>query len=264
MKIISASEIEKYTYCPLSWWLSKEGIKGRGNELREGIEKHKELEKDVWAVKEEEERAFTSEFMIVILASSASILSLIGIGIYLSQMIQASIITMSIAAMWLVSAAFFLFIALKSTQLVRERKRIASIPTGTIEYIGGEESENIMSKKHGLIGKPDYVISTSEGYIPVEFKAGRIPRGPLFSHILQMVVYGALVEEKYGAVPYGMLIYGNNQYKIRITEPLKDVLLKKINDMRTALDTGIIHRDHTKTSKCRHCSRREYCNEKLI
>lgn len=263
MELISAGELERYAYCPLSWWLSRKGIIGRGKELKEGIKKHKELEKDVSFVKEAEEKVFTSEFMIAILATSASILSLIGVGIYLSQLIQASVITMLIAAIWLISAAFFLFVALKSARLLMSRREVAAIPPGIIEYIGGEHSADLISRGHGLIGKPDYVIGTDNTHIPVEFKAGRIPRGPLFSHILQVAAYSIIIEEKYGRVPYGVLIYGNNQYKIKIGTELKETVLKKAAEMRIALKTGSVHRDHNRVSKCRNCSRRARCSERL-
>jgi CRISPR-associated exonuclease Cas4 len=264
MELISASELERYAYCPLSWWLARKGLVRVSKELKEGIEKHKELEKELVVIKEEEEKIFTSEFIIAILAASASILSLIGVGIYISQMIEASIITMVIAAIWLVSATFFLFVALKAAKLVMSSREIAAIPSGKIEYIADEHSSDLISNRHGLIGKPDYVINIEGALVPIEFKSGRIPRGPLFSHILQIVAYSLIVEERYGRVPYGMLVYGTNQYKISITDELKQVVIKKANEMREALKTGVVHRDHKKISKCRFCSRRSYCSEKLI
>lgn len=264
MELISASELERYAYCPLSWWLGRKGAVGVSKELEEGIKKHKELEKGLRMVKEEEEKIFTSEFMIAILATSASILSLIGVGIYISQMIEASIITMVIAAIWLISASFFLIVALKTTRLIMSRREVAAIPSGRIEYIADEHSPDLISNKYRLVGKPDYVIGIDNTYVPIEFKAGRIPRGPLFSHILQIVAYSLITEEKYGKVAYGMLVYGSNQYKISITEELKEVVLKKANEMREALKTSVVHRDHKKVSKCRTCSRRSYCKEKLV
>ncbi|MDI6855451.1 MAG: CRISPR-associated protein Cas4 [Candidatus Thermoplasmatota archaeon] len=264
MEFISAGELEKYAYCPLSWWLARKGIAGKGKELKEGIDEHKELERGLSVIKEEEEKLFTSEFMIAILATSASILSIVGVGIYISQMVVASIIAMVIAAIWLVASAFFLFVALKSAKLLMSSREVAAIPSGTIEYIADEYSPNLVSNKHKLIGKPDYVIRINDGYVPVEFKAGRVPRGPLFSHIIQLVAYSLITEERYGKVAYGMLVYGKNQYKISISDELRETALKKANGMREALRTGIVHRDHKKVSKCRNCSRRSYCSEKLV
>ena len=40
---VSASDLERFMYCPLSWQLAKEGASGIGEAVEEGIEKHKEI-----------------------------------------------------------------------------------------------------------------------------------------------------------------------------------------------------------------------------
>ena len=40
---VSASELERHTYCPVSWRLAKEGAAGMGEAITTGIEKHKEI-----------------------------------------------------------------------------------------------------------------------------------------------------------------------------------------------------------------------------
>ena len=40
---VSASEVEKYAYCPLSWALSKQGVSGKGNSLLKGLVQHEEI-----------------------------------------------------------------------------------------------------------------------------------------------------------------------------------------------------------------------------
>lgn len=265
MELVSASEIEKYTYCPLSWWLSKKGVEGKGGELREGIGKHHGIEKNIEHIKKEEEKLFGSEFMIAVLSTTATVLSLVGVSIYLSQQKEfESAITMVISAIWLVSAAVFMVVALKSTQLARGARDIVSLPDGTIEYVSGEGVEDLSSKKTGLIGKPDYVLHVHTGsFVPIEIKTGRVPRGPLFSHIMQLTAYCILVEEKYGKTEYGMLMYGNQIYKIRLTDELKTTLFKKVDEIRVAFKTNIVHRNHNRPGKCRHCSRRNACPESL-
>ncbi len=42
---VSASDVEKFTYCPLSWALSKSGIIGEGTPLTEGVERNEEISK---------------------------------------------------------------------------------------------------------------------------------------------------------------------------------------------------------------------------
>jgi CRISPR-associated exonuclease Cas4 len=40
---VSASDLERFTYCPLSWQLAKEGTSGVGEAVEKGVEKHKEI-----------------------------------------------------------------------------------------------------------------------------------------------------------------------------------------------------------------------------
>ena len=40
---VSASELERYTYCPVSWRLAKEGAAGMGEAITSGLEKHKQI-----------------------------------------------------------------------------------------------------------------------------------------------------------------------------------------------------------------------------
>ena len=44
---VSASDLERFMYCPLSWQLAKEGASGIGEAIEEGVEKHKEIHKDM-------------------------------------------------------------------------------------------------------------------------------------------------------------------------------------------------------------------------
>ena len=42
---VSASDVEKFTYCPLSWALSKSGVIGEGTSLAQGVERNEEISK---------------------------------------------------------------------------------------------------------------------------------------------------------------------------------------------------------------------------
>ena len=44
---VSASDLERYTYCPVSWRLAKEGAAGVGEAITSGIEKHKEIHQEM-------------------------------------------------------------------------------------------------------------------------------------------------------------------------------------------------------------------------
>ena len=89
-------------------------------------------------------------------------------------------------------------------------------------------------------------------------------RGPLFSHILQVVAYCVLLEEEYGhAPPYGIIRYGDTAFEIEYNEDQKSLLLQKLGEMRAAIARGGAHRNHNRPGKCIHCSRRAACPERL-
>jgi len=127
-----------------------------------------------------------------------------------------------------------------------------------------EKPKLFVSKKHGLSGRPDAVVMDGEHHIPVELKTGRVPRGPLFSHILQVVAYCVLLEDEYGrAPPYGIIRYGETAFEIEYNEDQKKLLLQKLAEMRLAITKGEAHRNHSRPGKCIHCSRRAGCSERL-
>lgn len=46
---VSASDVERYTYCPMSWYLSKEGNAGVGQAISEGVELHERRHQEITA-----------------------------------------------------------------------------------------------------------------------------------------------------------------------------------------------------------------------
>ena len=44
---VSASDLERFMYCPLSWQLAKEGASGIGEAVEEGVVKHKEIHNEM-------------------------------------------------------------------------------------------------------------------------------------------------------------------------------------------------------------------------
>src|SRR5215210_5050977 len=73
---------------------------------------------------------------------------------------------------------------------------------------GGTETPGapLYSARYGLAGKPDYIMSTREGFVPVEVKPRRTEQEPHESHLVQVLGYCLLLEETEGiAPPYGLL-----------------------------------------------------------
>lgn len=322
---ISAGDLEKFSYCPLSWSLSKK-YDFQDKTTRKGIEEHEKLGETLWKIDTGERKARESERLVFWYAVVATLISIIGLElmplddtvsyseiltvvaliwvlaatfflykasrpsiqgkivdyerIILIFAIVAVVIAMNavaflqenpelafvlefIAIAWLMAASFFLYRSLISTRIaaaLREEFRVK----GKIEYIDMDESKVFKSERYGLSGRPDYVIRLAENIIPVEEKKGRTPQGPLFSHILQVAAYCMLIEDTMGkAPPYGLLKYPDREDEIEYNEDLKKVLVDKLEEIKEAMRTGDVHRNHDRPGKCLHCSRRDVCPERL-
>jgi len=324
-KYISAGDLEKYSYCPLSWWLSAE-FEGDSEGLTQGIKEHEKFGKSLWKIEANEKTARESERLVFWWAIAATLFALVGLELLpIKQSITVSQILGVVALIWILAASYFLFRSSKSTidsstveyerivlvfaivaaliavnavaflitnvKLAQALEAVAVVwlfgasyflyrsmrstsviealrkeyrVRGEIEYIDMGKSKVFKSDKYGLSGRPDYIIKLSAGLIPVEEKKGRTPRGPLFSHILQVAAYCMLIEEVTGKTPpYGLLQYPEHEHEIEYNESLKQVVLEKLGEMRKIMETEDCHRNHDRPGKCVSCSRREICPERL-
>ncbi|MBN1677289.1 MAG: CRISPR-associated protein Cas4, partial [Candidatus Thermoplasmatota archaeon] len=168
-----------------------------------------------------------------------------------------------VAILWLVGASYFLYRSLRSTEIADSLRKEFKVK-GKIEYIDVDNTKAFRSERYGLSGTPDYVIKVGDNIIPVEEKTGRTPKGPLFSHILQIAAYCLLIEEDTGkAPPYGLLKYPEHEHEIEYNQDLRNMLVDKLAEMRQAMKTKNVHRNHNRPGKCLHCSRRDVCPERL-
>lgn len=324
-RFISAGDIEKYSYCPLSWWLSLEKEE-HSEPLAQGVKRHERLGKSLWKIDSGEKSARDSERIVFWWAMVATALAVVGLELLpFENAVELSTILGAVALIWILAALFFLYKAARSTiestvmsyekiilvfaivavvvavnavAFVVEDFRLAEIlealaivwlagasyflyrslrstgivdslrkefrVKGKIEYIDVDNTKVFKSERYGMSGTPDYVIKVGENVIPVEEKTGRTPKGPLFSHILQIATYCLLIEDVTGkAPPYGLLKYPEHEHEIEYNEDLKKMLLQKAAEMREILKLGNAHRNHNRPGKCVHCSRRDVCPEKL-
>jgi CRISPR-associated exonuclease Cas4 len=322
---ISAGDLEKFSYCPLSWWLSRTHDPER-RELLKGIEEHDKLGKSLWEIDSQERKASQSETLVFWYAVTATVIAILGLElVYEDDALPISEIAVVVALIWILAAAFFLFKATKSTIkskvmdyekivlifaiaaviiavnsvgiLVKNDELAFALETvsliwliaasfflyrslksadiaqllrnefevkGKIEYIDVDDSKVFKSENYGISGRPDYVIKVGDHLIPVEVKKGRTPQGPLFSHIVQVAAYCLLIEETSGlAPPYGIVKYPEQEHELEYNDDMKKVLLQKIEEVRAALAAGDAHRNHKRPGKCKSCSRRSVCPERL-
>ncbi len=324
-RFISAGDIEKYSYCPLSWWLSLEKEE-HSEPLAQGVKRHERLGRSLWKIDSGEKSARDSERIVFWWAMVATALAVVGLELLpFENAVELSTILGAVALIWILAALFFLYKAARSTidstvmsyekiilvfaivavivavnavAFVQEDFRLAEIlealailwlagasyflyrslmstgivdslrrefrVKGKIEYIDVDNTKVFKSERYGMSGTPDYVIKVGENVIPVEEKTGRTPKGPLFSHILQIATYCLLIEDVTGkAPPYGLLKYPEHEHEIEYNEDLKKMLLQKAAEMREIVKSGNAHRNHNRPGKCVHCSRRDVCPEKL-
>jgi CRISPR-associated exonuclease Cas4 len=326
-ELISAADVEKFGYCPLSWWLSRGLAPVDAPELAEGEKRHEAASADLRGIEAHEARAREAEAGVLYFAIAASIVATIGLR-FVSTSLQALHTLSAIALIWLLAAVYFLFraervataedkliservilgtamaaatlataavslqgvqndalaqgfeaialawligasfflyrsiVALESAQATRARYAVR----GDLVYVDSTANKPklFVSEPLGLSGRPDAVVMDGEHHIPVELKTGRVPRGPLFSHILQVVAYCVLLEEEYGdPPPYGVIRYGETAYEIEYNADQRKLLLQKLAEMRAAIAKGEAHRNHDRPGKCVHCSRRGVCPERL-
>jgi CRISPR-associated exonuclease Cas4 len=84
-----------------------------------------------------------------------------------------------------------------------------------------------------LCGKPDYLIKTPEGIVPVEYKSRQsAPAVPYLSHVFQLIAYCLLVEEHYGSRPtHGILKYQDREFTIAYTAEYEQELRRIVAEM---------------------------------
>lgn len=97
--------------------------------------------------------------------------------------------------------------------------RVVYSDTGAWERV----EKPLFSRKYRLTGKPDYIVQDEVGaMIPIEVKPNRNAPQPRHSDTMQLMAYGILVEEKYGARPeHGLLKYREQVFQIEFTAELR-------------------------------------------
>lgn len=211
------------------------------------------------------EEQFLSERVILVCAMGAVVVAIASVSFPGLQNTVLAQGFSALALVWLVGATSFLYRSMRAADLARVTREKYAV-TGELVYVDStrEKPKLFVSKKYGLSGRPDAVLLEGDDHIPVEVKTGRTPRGPLFSHILQIAAYCLLLEDEYGKPPpYGVIRYGSENHQIEYNEDLKRLVLQKTGEMRACLQKGEAHRNHNRPGKCVHCSRRSVCPERL-
>jgi CRISPR-associated exonuclease Cas4 len=151
-----------------------------------------------------------------------------------------------------------------------ELRRKSGLPAGRVIY-ADTHSHNwrpaprpFFSARFGLVGKPDYLVETGQGLIPVEVKSGSAPDVPYLGHILQVAAYCLLVEDSTGKPsPHGWLQYANALFEIDFTRELQQELLNNLAEMRQLRNKKTVARSHNQPGRCSTCRFNEQCGEAI-
>ncbi len=127
-------------------------------------------------------------------------------------------------------------------------------------------AEPLFSARYGLTGKPDYVLQTRAGLIPVELKPLRRATQPYESDIMQLAAYCLLLEEAWNETPpYGLLRYKEKTFRIEWTYELRTELLGLLDEMRELVaypdtdDNPLPEPQHDMTVRCHSCGFHYVC-----
>jgi len=172
-----------------------------------------------------------------------------------------------------IMAATLIVLALVLLWWSARLRRRTRIPAGEVFYqdLAGQPftGNTLRSFQLGISGKPDCLIRTAEGVVPVELKRSSRPpaRGEVYpNHRIQNLAYCALVEEQMSErVPYGLVIYAGQQVRrVEFNDASRQWLLKVIAEVQQARNDGIAIRNHNHKGRCSGCSVRSKCDQALF
>lgn len=139
--------------------------------------------------------------------------------------------------------------------------------TGPVLYTDAAgKAKTLVSPRHGLVGKPDYVIEEDGALIPVEKKTRVLGRGkPFKGEMLQLAAYCLILEDTSGQrIQLGRLQYDDRTEDIPFDPALRDSLTQVLGDMRDAeASVGEPARNHDSPAKCGSCEFSASCKDSL-
>ena len=172
----------------------------------------------------------------------------------------------------LLMAATAIVLALLFFWLSSRSRRKTGIPAGEVFYqdLVGQPfaAHDLRSLELGISGKPDCLIRTADGIVPVELKKSKRPpaRGEVYpNHMIQNLAYCALVEEQMKErVPYGLVIYAGQQVRrVEFTDSNRKWLMDTIAAVQAARLANQANRNHNQRGRCSGCGVRDNCDQAL-
>ena len=147
-------------------------------------------------------------------------------------------------------------------------RRASGLPSGRVVYSDTGSwrrvEQTLLSRRYGLVGKPDYIVEEGDGWTPVEVKPTRRAETPYLSDVLQLAAYCLLIEDVWGKAPRrGLLRYAERTFAVDYTPDLRQVLMDTLAETRDRLNAADVARDHDEPGRCAACGVRAACDERL-
>lgn len=147
-------------------------------------------------------------------------------------------------------------------------KRSTGVPWKPLRYVdtGGwrPTEQPLISRRYNLVGKPDYIVQTRAGQIPIEVKPKRTATAPYESDLVQLMAYCLLIEDTTGHAPrYGLLRYAKQTFQVPYTSQRRDEILALIAAIEDDCYADEVSRSHHQVARCRNCGFFDQCDDRL-
>lgn len=168
---------------------------------------------------------------------------------------------------YLLAAVVVIIVAVVLILRGEHGQREVGLPTGRVVYSDTsgwmKASKPLFDAEWGLAGKPDYLVNTSTGVVPVEVKS-TAANEPYPGHMMQLAAYCRLVHVQTGIRPeLGYLRYRNATFEIQYTQEMEENLKRLVEEIRCAPISSKTPRSHDQLTRCRACGYHDICPERL-
>ena len=171
----------------------------------------------------------------------------------------------------LVFSTILWFAAVWLALRARRGQRRSGLPQGRLVYADtgrwSEVARPYFSQRYRLTGKPDYLVDTEDGLVPVEVKHTAAPPGgrAYESHMMQLAAYCLLIEEAHAQPPtHGLIHYDDATIQIDYTPALRQHLLDLLDQMRADRKLREVKRSHNDPARCRACGVHHACGRQSL
>ena len=265
---ISASEINKFIYCPYQWYYER--FYGR-KKILEILNKHKEKrikpKKNVLDVNKNNflrgnkfHMTFRKKYLVARrkkIFLFLLVLSMILLGLFFGRekfvvlvgfILLIKIVFVHDIKKMAIKLPFWPWILIYSDERDKNQKNIF-------------KSKLLFDKNNKLSGKPDLIYRNifTKSIMPIELKSGNIgaKKKPRMGDLFQVIAYFIILESYFKKKPsHGYLIYSDYMFKIPNKRMLRKKVLNALKNMRLILSNGHIPDfiSHEKNSQiCKNC-----------